>query len=134
MNKLITKPKHWELTDQILFCFYKRVYRQLGSGFLEKIYENALRYELEKVGLSVTQQPKIDVYYDGVIMGEFYADLVVEQKVILEIKAVSQLVAAHEAQLFNYLRATRYEVGLLLNFGSKPTHKRRAYDNNRKRT
>ncbi len=130
--KTTTNLKHRAVTDKILFAFYKQVFPTLGSGFLEKVYENALAYELRKVGLQVVQQPKIAVYYDNVIVGEYFPDLVVEDKVIIELKAVAELSRVHEAQLLNYLKATPHEVGLLLNFGAKPTHKRRAYDNSRK--
>ncbi len=125
--------KHWGITDKILFAFYKRVYAELGTGFLEKVYENALKHELRNMGLRVEQQPRIDVYYAGVLVGEYYADLVVENQVIVELKAVSKLANVYDAQLLNYLRATHFEVGLLLNFGKKPEHKRRIYSNDRKK-
>ena len=127
-----SKLKHREITDVILNVFYKRVYAQLGYGFLEQVYENAMAYEVQESGLSVARQQKIDVYYRGIVVGEYFADLVVDEKVIIELKAAQQLLPQHEAQLLNYLRATQYEVGLLLNFGPKPTHLRRAFDNNRK--
>mgnify|MGYP001099489731 CR=1 FL=1 len=126
------KLKYGEITGMILNVFYKRVYAHLGYGFLEKVYENAMAYELQQSGLSVVRQQKIDVYYRGVVMGEYFADLVVSDKVIVELKAASQLSLQHEAQLLNYLRATPYEVGLLLNFGPKPTHRRKVFDNSRK--
>lgn len=124
--------KHGELTGAILHCFYKRVYARLGYGFSEKVYENALVHELRQRGMKVVQQQKINVYYDGVLVGEYFADIVVSDKVILELKAVSQLLPQHKAQLLNYLRATNYEVGLLLNFGPEPKHIRRAFDNTNK--
>ena len=127
-----SKLKHGEITNVILRVFFKHVYAQLGYGFLEKVYENAMAYELREQGLSVVQQQKIDVYYQGLVMGEYYADLVVEDKVLVELKAASKIIAQHEAQLLNYLRATHYEVGLLLNFGPKPDHRRKAFDNSRK--
>jgi GxxExxY protein len=105
------------------------VYRQLGYGFLEKVYLNAMVIELGRMGLKVETQVKIVVYYDGFVVGEFYADLVVEDKVIVELKAIKQLTNADEAQLLNYLRATPYEVGLVLNFGPKPEFRRKAFDN-----
>ena len=126
------KLKHGEVTDVILRLFYKHVYANLGYGFLEKVYENALAFELQRNGLKVDRQFEIGVYYEGVIIGEYYADLVVERKVLVELKAVSQLMPYHDAQLLNYLRATEFEVGLLLNFGPKLTHRRKAYDNERK--
>ena len=132
MVKSISKLKYSEITGMILNVFYMRVYAHLGYGFLEKVYENAMAYELKQRGLRVVKQHKIDVYYQGIIMGEYYADLVVNDKVIVELKAASQLLPQHEAQLLNYLRATQYEVGLLLNFGPKATHRRKIYNNDRK--
>ena len=123
---------HKDLTEKILGAFYK-VNNTLGYGFLEKVYENALAYELKKMGYLVQQQPKITVYYDGQQIGEYYADLVVENKIILEIKAAEKLCQEHEAQLINYLRATKFEVGLLLNFGKKAEFRRKIFTNDRKR-
>jgi GxxExxY protein len=119
------------LTEQIIKGFYT-VYRALGYGFLEKVYENSLAIELRKMRLEVVQQAGIKVYYAGVVVGEYYADLLVADAVIVEIKAVRALLKEHEAQLLNYLKATPYEVGLLLNFGPKPEIKRKVYDNERK--
>jgi GxxExxY protein len=123
--------KHEQLTEQIIKGFYT-VYRALGYGFLEKVYENSLAIELRKMRLEVVQQAEIKVYYAGVVVGEYYADLLVADAVIVEIKAVRALLKEHEAQLLNYLKATPYEVGLLLNFGPKPEIKRKVYDNERK--
>ena len=123
--------KHKALTDLILKAFYK-VYNTLGYGFLEKVYENAMVLELRKMGLKVVSQAPIQVFYEGHVVGEYSADLLVEDAVIVELKAVRALAAEHEAQLLNYLKATRYEVGLLLNFGPKPQVKRKVYDNERK--
>ena len=127
-----TVLKHSEITDKILHAFYKVGYPQLGYGFLEKVYENALVIALTAMTLRVQQQVKITVYFQQRIVGEYFADLVVEDVVIVELKAVSRLLAEHEAQLLNYLRATPYEVGLLLNFGPKPQFIRKAFDNSRK--
>jgi GxxExxY protein len=124
--------KHSEITDKILHAFYRVVYPQLVYGFLEKVYENALAIVLNATGLKVQQQAKITVYFQEQVVGEYFADLLVEDVVIVELKAVSRLLAEHEAQLLNYLRATPYEVGLLLNFGPKPQFIRKAYDNSRK--
>jgi GxxExxY protein len=107
------------------------VYHRLGYGFLEKVYENALASELRHMGLKVEQQVKIDVFYEGEIVGEYFADLVVENIVIVELKASRSLLNEHEAQLLNYLRATPHEVGLL-NFGPKAEFRRKSFDNNRK--
>jgi GxxExxY protein len=123
--------KHEQLTGQIIKAFYA-VYQALGYGFLEKVYENSLAIELRKMRLEVVQQAEIKVYYAGVVVGEYYADLLVADAVIVEIKAVRALLKEHEAQLLNYLKATPYEVGLLLNFGPKPEIKRKVYDNERK--
>ena len=128
------KPKYEDITSQILEVFFKRVYRRLGYGFLEKVYENAMALELRRMGLKVVQQQPIPVYYGPDVVGEYFADLVVEDKVIVELKAARALADEHEAQLLNYLRATPYEVGLLLNFGPKPQFIRKAFDNIRKTT
>lgn len=106
-----------DLTHKIIACAYK-VHNTLGHGFLERVYENALRIELEKLGLGVRQQAPISVVYDGRVIGEFYADLWVDERVVVELKAVQALAKEHEVQLVNYLTATRIDVGLLLNFGS----------------
>jgi GxxExxY protein len=111
--------KHSELTREIINAFYQ-VYNTLGYGFLEKVYQNALAHELTKRGYRVASNVPIEVYYDGVIMGEYFADLVVNDVVILELKAVENITEQHEAQLLNYLKATKVDVGLILNFGPKP--------------
>lgn len=103
-----------------------------GLRLLEKFYENALSYELTKRGVAVLRQHPINVYYDGAVIGEYYADLVVENAIIVELKAAKCLLVEHEAQILNYLKATQIEVGLLLNFGPKPEFRRKAFDNYRK--
>lgn len=123
--------KHSDLTQTIIGSFYA-VYNQLGYGFSEKVYENSLAIELKKAGLSIVQQQPINVYYQEQLVGEYYSDIVVNDLVILELKAVRELLQEHEAQLLNYLKATEIEVGLLLNFGLKPQHIRKIYDNERK--
>jgi len=123
--------KHSELTEQIIGAFYA-VYSKLGYGFLEDVYVKALVIELKKRGLRPNTEQSIEVYYDDQIIGKYYADIVVNDLVILELKSAKILVAEHEAQLLNYLKATPYEVGLLLNFGPKPETKRRSFDNSRK--
>jgi GxxExxY protein len=123
--------KHSEITEKIIAAFYT-VYNTLGYGFLEKVYENSLAIELRRMGLTVSQQPPIKVLYIGEIVGEYFADLVINDSVIVELKAMKALGDEHEAQLLNYLKATQYEVGLLLNFGPKPEVKRRSFENNRK--
>ena len=127
-----SKLKHREITSKILNVFLDQVYPRLGYGFLEKVYQNAMVIALRKIGVKVEQQAPIDVYFDGEIIGKYFADLLVEDAVIVELKAVHQITKGHEAQLLNYLRATPYEVGLLLNFGPKSDFRRRAFDNERK--
>ena len=123
--------KHKALTECIIGAFYT-VYNTLSYGFLEKVYENALAIELRTLGLKVEQQARIAVYYAGEIVGEYYADLLVNDTVIVELKATRAIAPEHEAQLLNYLKATPYEVGLLLNFGPETQIKRKTYDNERK--
>lgn len=122
---------HKDLTDIILKTFYE-VYNELGYGFLEKVYQNSLLIELRNKGLNVIPQKKIKVFYKGNEVGEYFADLIVEDKVVLELKAVEYIVEEFENQLLNYLKGTDCEVGLLLNFGKKPEFRRRIYENKRK--
>jgi GxxExxY protein len=131
MNTDFTAIKHQEITDKIIKIFYK-VYGQLGYGFLEKVYENAMMIELKKDGLPATAQFPIKVSYEGEIVGEYFADILGDRKVLVEIKGAKGLASEHEAQLLNYLKATNVEVGLLLNFGPKPEVKRKLFDNLRK--
>jgi GxxExxY protein len=121
---------HKETTDKIISCFYK-VYNTLGYGFLEKVYERAMVFELSKQGFDVTAQKPIEVFYENRKVGYYFADIIVNNEIILEIKAAEGLVEAHECQLINYLKATDIEVGLLLNFGKKPQFKRKVYSNKR---
>jgi GxxExxY protein len=123
--------KHSDLTEKIIGGFYQ-VYNHLGYGFSEKVYENALALVLRKMGLEIEQQKPVAVFFEGQVVGEYFVDLLVNGVVILELKACKQLSEDHEAQLLNYLKATSIEVGLLLNFGLKPQHVRKVYDNIRK--
>jgi len=123
--------KHSDITEKIIKCFYK-VYNTLGYGFLEKVYENALFLELKNLGLFVEKQKQIKVYYETQQVGEYYADLIVSESVIVELKAAESLCEEHEFQLINYLKATEIEVGLLLNFGKEPQFKRRVFTNKKK--
>ncbi len=123
--------KHSETTGLIIKAFYK-VYNTLGYGFLEKVYENALFLELEQMNLNILQQSPIKVYYNGQTVGEYYADLIVENSIIVELKAVEHIINSHEAQLLNYLKATGFEVGLLMNFGTTAEYRRKVFANNRK--
>ncbi len=120
-----------ETTSRIIKAFYK-VYNTLGYGFLEKVYEKALAIELSRGGFEVVRQMSIDVYYGDDLVGEYYADLVVNTSIILEIKAIEALHPRHTNQLVNYLKATDIEVGLLLNFGEKPEIVRKIFTNDRK--
>ena len=123
--------KHQDVTQQIVDAFYA-VYNSLGYGFLERVYENSMAIELRARGLKAQQQAPIQVYYRGEVVGEYFADLLIEDKIIVELKAVASLLPIHEAQLLNYLKATPFEVGLLLNFGPLATKKRKIFDNARK--
>ncbi|MBK9730679.1 MAG: GxxExxY protein [Chitinophagaceae bacterium] len=122
---------HTDTTDKIIKAFYK-VNNELGFGFLEKVYQNALLLELVELGLHCEKQKQVKVYYRGQVVGEYFADLIANDSVIIELKAAEILVEAHELQLINYLKATEMEVGLLLNFGRKPQFKRKIFTNNRK--
>ena len=124
--------KHEELTEKIIAVFYE-VYNELGHGFLESVYHRSFEYALSARGLNVRHKIEIPVWFRGQNVGDFVADVLVEEKVLLELKAVRALDAAHEAQLLNYLRATDVEVGMLFNFGLKPQFRRFAFDNTRKR-
>jgi GxxExxY protein len=119
------------ITDSILKSYYA-VYNQLGYGFLEKVYQNSMYFELKSLGYKVEAQKQIKVYFKNQLVGEYYADLLVEDKVIVELKACELLMNVHVAQLMNYLKATEIEVGLLLNFGEEPEFKRFIYTNDRK--
>ena len=123
--------KHKELTEKIIRIFYQ-VYNTLGYGFLEKVYENAMMIEFRIECIPAVAQFPIKVFYKEEVIGEYFADILVDEKVIVEIKATRTLALEHEAQLLNYLKATDIEVGLLLNFGPKPEIKRKVFDNNRK--
>lgn len=122
---------HKDLTDIILKTFYE-VYNELGYGFLENVYQNALLIELRNKGVNVVPQKRIKVYYKGDEVGDYFADMIVEDKVILELKAVEYIVEQFENQIVNYLRGTDCEVGLLLNFGKKPEFRRKIFENKRK--
>jgi len=122
---------HNQLSDEIIKTFFD-VYNELGYGFLEKVYQNSLYIELKTRGFKVDAQRRINVYYKGKVVGEYYADLIVNDLIILELKAAEVLVKEHEWQLLNYLRGTGIEVGLLLNFGVKPEFRRKVFSNNKK--
>jgi len=121
-----------ELTGKLIKIFYK-VYNELGHGFLESVYQNAFLLELAAAGIKAESKKKIIVYYMDKPIGLFEADLLIEGKIIIELKAKESLHPAHEAQLVNYLRATDLEVGLLFNFGRNPEFKRKYFSNRSKR-
>jgi GxxExxY protein len=124
--------KHAELTEKIIGVFYE-VYNEVGHGFLESVCEGAMMIALEQAGLRAERQVPISIWFRGQNIGVFFADIVVEGLVILELKCARNIDPAHEAQLLNYLRATTVEVGLLLNFGLRPEFKRLIFDNDRKK-
>lgn len=128
MNKLL----HKEVSEKILKAYYN-VYNSLGYGFLERVYQNSMYYELIDLGLDVVAQKQIKVYYKGKIVGEYFADLIVENKIIVELKATSVLIQSHSTQLYNYLKATNIEVGLLLNFGEEAEFERIIITNDKKK-
>jgi GxxExxY protein len=115
---------HKDLTNTVICCFYN-VYNKMGFGFLEKVYENALLVEIRKTNFKVVAQLPVSVFYDGELVGEYFSDLLVDDRLIVEIKATKSLMPEHEAQLLNYLKATGKEVGLLLNFGPEPQVRRK---------
>ena len=128
-SKAIIENK--ELSDKIIRAFYN-VYNKLGYGFLEKVYEKAMLIELEKLDVRCSAQKQIKVYYDQQEVGEYYADILVESKIIIELKATKNISEQHEAQLLNYLKASDIEIGLVLNFGEKPEFKRKYLSNKTK--
>lgn len=125
--------KHSDITDKIIGVFYD-VYNELGEGFLESVYHNAMCIALNQAGLRSEREVALPVFFRGQVVGDFRADLIVSDCVIVELKTVRALDHSHEAQLFHYLRSTKIEVGLLLNFGPRPQFKRIAFDNVRKKS
>lgn len=123
--------KHKDLSQKIIGVFFD-VYNELGAGFLESVYQKSLALALESAGLTVCSRMDIPVWFRGHQVGHFEGDLLIENCILLELKAARALDSSHHAQLLNYLRATDIEVGLLLNFGPKPEFKRLAYDNSKK--
>jgi GxxExxY protein len=125
--------KHRALTQTIIAVFFS-VYNELGRGFLESVYHKSLALALEEAGLSVCSRVDIPVWFRGHQVGHFEGDILVDRCVLLELKAVRALDSSHQAQLLNYLRATEIEIGLLLNFGTKPEFKRLVFDNRNKKS
>jgi GxxExxY protein len=116
--------EHSDITEKIIACAYT-VYSKLGFGFLERVYENSLMIEVRKAGPHAEQQCPVKIYYEGEIVGDYVADIIVENKIILELKAIDKILDIHEIQLKNYLKATGIEVGLLINFGKSVEIKRK---------
>lgn len=132
MEKSEENYLHKEITQKIIKAFYN-VYNSLGFGFLEKVYENALKIELQEMGLLVEQQKHIKVFYKTLEVGDYFADLLIENLIIIELKAAESICEEHEAQLLNYLRATDKELGFLFNFGKKAEFKRKIFTNDQKK-
>jgi len=118
--------KYEDITHQIIGCAYK-VYKKLGFGFLESVYKKAMVIELDKINLKVEQEKPLKVYYDNQIVGDFYADLLTEEEIVIELKSVESLTKAHEVQLVNYLNALNKDIGLLINFGPNGVEVKRKY-------
>ncbi len=125
--------KHTDITERVIAAFYE-VYNSLGYGFLEKVYQSAMTLELGIRGLAAIPQAPLKVIYKDRVVGEYFADFLVEGCVIVELKAAECVAAEHHAQLLNYLKATEHEVGLLLNFGPKPEIKRKVFETARNRS
>lgn len=124
--------KHSELTEKIIGVFYD-VYNELGCGFLESTYAEAMVVALRQFGLTAVREVSVPVWFRGIKVGQYFADILVDGAVLIELKATRALDSAHEAQMLHYLRATEIEVGLLLNFGTRPQFRRLLFDNERKK-
>ena len=124
--------KHADITEKIIGVFYE-VYNELGQGFLESVYQNALSLALEQAGLQVAREVALPVFFRGEMVGDFRADLIVNGVVIVELKSARAIESCHEAQIYNYLRSTEIEVGLVLNFGPRAQFRRMAFENSRKK-
>ena len=137
VNSWVMEPspiglKHSELTEKIIGVFYN-VYNELGYGFLESTYAEAMVIALEDMGLRAAREVSVPVWFRGRKAGQYFADLLVEGAVLLELKTARSIDSSHEAQLLHYLRATEFEIGLLLNFGVRPQFRRLLFDNERKK-
>ena len=115
---------HGNVSEKVIKSFY-HVYNTLGCGFLEKVYENALRVSLRKLGVEVAQQMPVAVHFEEEVVGEYFADLLVSGVIVVEVKVADAIAPEHEAQVINYLNATGYQVGMILNFGPKPEFRRK---------
>ena len=130
-DEVVLALLHSDVTRDIISAFYT-VYNELGYGFLESVYHAAMMEELRQLGRSAQSEHPINVYYRGTVVGHFFADIIVEKCVIVELKTVKELAPEHYQQMINYLKATRYEVGLLMNFGPEAKYDRKVYGNRRK--
>ena len=132
MNGPALQLKHAALTEKIIRVFYD-VYSELGHGFLESVYEESMAFALGDAGLNIARQVALPGWFRGRKVGDFRADLLVENAVLLELKCIRNFEPVHEAQLLNYLKATEIEIGLLFNFGPSPQFRRLLFDNDGKR-
>ncbi len=130
-QKRMFEGKHSDLSDKIIKVFYE-IHNELGYGFSERVYQKALGIALRQIGLKVEEQLPIKIYFRGQEIGEYFADMVVNDVILIELKAVGQIVEEHEAQLLNYLKSTKIEVGYVMNFGKSAVFKRKVLDNERK--
>jgi len=130
-QKPIFQGKHSELSDKIIKVFYE-VYNELGYGFSEKVYQKAFGIALRQIGMEVDEQAPIKVYFRGQMVGEYFADMIINKVILLELKAVEHIVDEHGAQLLSYLKSTDVEVGYIMNFGKSAEFKRKVLDNDRK--
>jgi GxxExxY protein len=130
-QKPIFQGKHSDLSDKIIKVFYD-IHNELGYGLCEKIYQKAFGIVLRQIGLKVDEQVPIKVYFRGQEIGEYFADMVINDVILLELKTVAHIIEEHEAQLLNYLKSTEIEVGYVMNFGKSAEFKRKVLDNDRK--
>jgi GxxExxY protein len=130
-QKPIFQGKHSDLSDKIIKVFYD-IHNELGYGFSEKVYQKAFGIALRQIGLKIDEQVPLKVYFRGQEIGEYFADMIVNDLILIELKAVRQIVEEHEAQLLNYLKSTEIEVGYVMNFGKSAEFKRKVLDNDRK--
>jgi GxxExxY protein len=130
-QKPMFQGKHSDLSDKIIKVFYD-IHNELGYGFSEKIYQKAFGIALRQIGLKVDEQVPIKVYFRGQEIGEYFADMIVNDVILLELKVVAHIIEEHEAQLLNYLKSTEIEVGYVMNFGKSAEFKRKVFDNDRK--
>ena len=125
-NSWISSARNDELTEKVIGCAIK-LHRILGPGFLENIYHQALAHELAKAGISFVNEARMQVKYDGIVLGDYIADFLVDKRVVVEIKAVEVIAKAHEVQLVNYLNAIKFDIGLVINFGAQKVQIKRKY-------